>query len=66
MKKHEKAKTKSKASKPIRDPQPDAGGVDVGANEIWVALPAERAEESVKRFGAFTQDLKAIVQWLLD
>ena len=66
MKKHKRAKTKSKASKPIHDPQPDSAGVDIGANEIWVAVPAERTEKSLRRFDAFTQDLKALVKWLLD
>lgn len=66
MKKQLPAKTKSKASKPIHDPQPDAAGIDIGANEIWVAVPPDRSEEPVKRFGAFTRDLQAIVQWLLD
>jgi transposase len=66
MKKHQSAKTKSKALKPIHDPQPDAAGIDIGANEIWVAVPPDRSQDSVKRFGAFTRDLQAIVQWLLD
>jgi transposase len=66
MKKHQSAKTKSKALKPIHDRQPDAAGIDIGANEIWVAVPPDRSQDSVKRFGAFTRDLQAIVQWLLD
>jgi hypothetical protein len=66
MKKHQSAKTKSKALKPIHAPQPDAAGIDIGANEIWVALPPDRSQDSVKRFGAFTRDLQAIVRWLLD
>jgi len=66
MKKHQSAKTKSKALKPIHDPQPDAAGIDIGANEIWVAVPPDRSQDSVKRFGAFTRDLQAIVQWLVD
>ena len=65
MKKHKRAKTKSKATKPLHDPQPDAAGVDIGANEIWAAVPPERTEKSVRRFGAFTQDLKELVKWFL-
>jgi transposase len=34
--------------------------------EIWVAVPPERAQNAVRKFGAFTEDLKAIVQWLLE
>ena len=66
MKKHKRAKTKSKASNPLHDPQPDAAGVDIAANEIWAAVPPERTEKSVRRFGAFTQDLNELVKWLLD
>jgi transposase len=66
MKKHQERKTKFKGSEPIHDSQPDAAGIDVGANEIWVAVAADRSQEPVKRFGAFTQELKTIVQWLLD
>lgn len=66
MKKHSKPKTKSKASKPLGEPEPDAAGIDIGANEIWVAVPPDRTEEPVRRFGGFTAELKAIVQWLRD
>jgi transposase len=66
MKKHGKTKTKSEASKPLHEPEPDAAGIDVGANEIWVAVAPDRTEEPVRRFGAFTRELKAIVQWLRD
>ncbi len=66
MKKHKKAKTKSKAASPLHQPEPNAAGIDVGANEIWVAVPPDRLEESVRRFGAFTGELKALVQWLQD
>jgi transposase len=66
MKKHKRAKTKSKASTPMHDPQPDSAGVDIGAKEIWAAVPAERTEKSIRRFDAFTQNLKALVKWSLD
>jgi transposase len=66
MKKHRKTKTKSKASKPLHEPVPDAAGIDVGANEIWVAVAPDRTEEPIRRFGAFTGELKAIAQWLRD
>jgi hypothetical protein len=58
MKAHREKKTKSEVSKPLADPKPDAGGIDIAANEIWVAVPADRDEMPVRRFGAFTQDLK--------
>ena len=66
MKQHEKTKTKSEAPKPLHEPEPDAAGIDVGANEISVAVAPDRSEKPIRRFGAFTQELKAIVQWLRD
>jgi transposase len=67
MKKHKqaKAKTKSEALKPIGEQEPDAAGIDIGANEIWVAVPTDRDQKPVRQFGAFTRDLMAIVQWLV-
>ncbi|HKO63296.1 MAG TPA: IS110 family transposase [Pyrinomonadaceae bacterium] len=44
---------------------PDAAGIDVGASEHYVAVPAERDEQAVRRFGAFTEDLHKLAQWLL-
>jgi transposase len=43
----------------------DAAGIDVGASEHYVAVPADRDESPVRRFGAFTEDLHALAQWLL-
>ena len=67
MKKHKQAEatTKSEAVKPIGEHEPDSAGIDMGAKEIWVAVPPDRAEKSVRKFGAFTRDLIAIVQWLV-
>jgi transposase len=67
MKKHRqaKAKTKSEAIKSIGEQEPASAGIDLGANEIWVAVPADREQKPVRQFGAFTRDLMAIVQWLV-
>ena len=67
MKKHKQAgaKTKSEAIKPTGVHEPDSAGIDLGANEIWVALPADRDQKPVRQFGAFTRDLLAIVEWLV-
>lgn len=42
----------------------NAAGIDVGDAENYVAVPEDRTEQSVRKFGTFTQDLKQIVQWL--
>jgi transposase len=61
-----KAKSEASATKPIHEPNPDAGGIDLSPTEIWVAVPPERAQNSVRKFGAFTQDLLELVRWLLE
>ena len=35
----------------------NAAGIDVGATSHFVAVPADRAEQPVQEFGAFTADL---------
>lgn len=42
----------------------NAAGIDVGATEHWVSVPADRSSEPVQRFGAFTGDLYALADWL--
>ena len=37
--------------------RPNAAGIDIGATEIFVAVPADRASENVRSFPTFTQDL---------
>lgn len=44
---------------------PNAAGIDVGASEHYVAVPADRDPQSVRRFGAFTEDLHALARWLV-
>lgn len=44
--------------------QPDSAGIDIGATELLVAVPPERATESVRSFGTFTEDLLALADWL--
>src|SRR6266700_5782447 len=42
----------------------NAAGIDGGATEHWVAVPEERDEEPVRRFGACTAALYALAAWL--
>jgi len=44
--------------------RPDAAGIDIGATEIYVAVPADRSGENVRSFPTFTQDLYALAEWL--
>src|SRR5260370_16526120 len=44
----------------------NAAGIDIGAREIFVCVPADRDKESVRRFGTKTPDLEELAQWLKD
>jgi len=41
-----------------------AAGVDIGADEIYVAVPVGRDDDSVRAFGTYTVDLHEIAHWL--
>ena len=43
---------------------PNAAGIDIGANEIYVAVPSDRDENSVRCFSSFTESLEQIGKWL--
>jgi transposase len=42
----------------------NAAGIDIGAEEIFVAVPKGRDEESVRSFPTFTADLNRTADWL--
>ena len=44
---------------------PNAAGIDVGASSHWVAVPRQRDHEPVREFGAMTDDLHALADWLI-
>lgn len=46
--------------------QPDAAGIDLGAQHHYVCVPADRDPEPVRRFDCFTPDLHARARWLKD
>jgi transposase len=43
---------------------PHAAGLDIGAAEIWAAVPPDRDQPSVRPFATFTPDLQALTAWL--
>jgi transposase len=45
--------------------EPNAGGIDIGAREIFVAVPPDRDENPVRVFATFTEDLEAMARWLV-
>jgi len=42
----------------------NAAGVDIGAEEIYVAIPKGRDKEGVRSFPTFTADLNQLANWL--
>jgi len=60
-------KKSSIAGKPATGPvfEPNAAGIDIGAREIFVAVPADRDPRPVRKFGTFTGDLRQMAEWLV-
>jgi transposase len=59
---------KGKKNKPAPETMPlihpHAAGIDVGAEEHWVCVPADRDAQPLQRFSAFTCDLHRLADWL--
>jgi len=43
----------------------NAAGIDIGATQIFVAVPADRDPEPVQSFPTFTVDLERLGDWLV-
>jgi transposase len=43
---------------------PNAAGLDISSEEIWVCGPEDRDAEPVRPFGTLTPDLYALADWL--
>jgi transposase len=58
--------TNKKEKRERRTPimRPHAAGMDIGAEEIYVAVPRDHDEQSVRCFSTFTVDLHALADWL--
>jgi transposase len=44
--------------------EPNAAGIDVGATQVFVAVPADRDPESIRSFDTFTVELEKLADWL--
>lgn len=44
--------------------EPHAAGIDVGATQVFVAVPADRDPESIRSFETFTVELEKLADWL--
>src|SRR5260370_1066766 len=45
--------------------EPNAAGIDIGAREIFVAVPPDRDADPVRVFSTFTEDLEEMAKWLV-
>ncbi len=63
-KKITKKKKSGKSTTALPVMRSNAAGIDIGATEIYVAVPADRDTEPVRSFPTFTQDLYALAEWL--
>lgn len=59
-----KSRSYNHGPRTTRQHHPDAAGIDIGGSSHYVAVPADRDAESVRSFGAFTEDLFALADWL--
>jgi hypothetical protein len=58
------ARPSVKAVRRSAELEPDAAGIDIGAQEIYVAVPPDRDQQATRRFTSFTCDLQALADWL--
>jgi len=49
----------------LAEVHPNAAGLDISVDEMWVCVPADRDAEPVRVFGTFTPELRALVAWLV-
>lgn len=45
--------------------EPNAAGIDIGAREIFVAVPEDRDDHPVRKCATFTGDLNKMAEWLV-
>ena len=57
-------KKKSKRVEPLHVIEPNAGGIDIGSTEIYIAVPHDRDSDPVRCFETFTEDLHHAAKWL--
>ncbi len=64
MPRKQKNNQKKTSAPMLHSLNPNAAGVDIGATEIYIAVPADRDPRPVRRFSTFTEDLHAAAAWL--
>lgn len=62
MSKQEQLNRQAERNLPLINP--NAAGIDIGADRHWVSVPMGRDRENVRSFACFTADLYALADWL--
>ncbi len=65
-KKRSKRQKKAKDLDALEQINLNAAGMDIGAEEVYAAVPKGRDDESVRSFPTFTADLRRLADWLGD
>jgi hypothetical protein len=55
---------KSIIPQPLKPINTNTAGIDIGSSEIYVAVPPDRDEQSIRSFSSFTCDLYNLAHWL--
>lgn len=63
--KKKQAKQKERQRAVLEQINLNAAGADIGAEEIYVAVPADRDEKPVRRIESYTADLQQLAEWLI-
>src|SRR5579871_47321 len=58
--------TPSKTAPALPVLNPHAAGIDIGATEIFVAVPSECCASPVRHYATFTADLQVLADWLAE
>ena len=64
MAKRKQLRTRKRRNRPAPTINPNAAGIDVGATEVYVAVPTDRDPEPVRTFATFTRDFHELADWL--
>jgi len=68
MRKNNRRKGKNKKLTPSKSDfsiiNPNAAGIDIGADEVFVSVPLERDENPIRSFGTSTPELRTMCEWL--
>ncbi len=59
-----KKRKKKTINKILHTLKPNAAGADIGATEIFIAVPEDRDPQPIRNFETFTEDLHAAAKWI--